>query len=112
MKTYRDALDWIDIKSKEYGGKNKFFSSEEYRQKYPEIERLHIESLLNISEKGKEAMKEVGAKEGQKVHYDFLGSFGYVSKQEGTIIFSKKGIPKVKLTSGNIVKWHKGFKPL
>jgi hypothetical protein len=100
MKTYEEALDWIDKRSKEYGGKNTFFSSCEYREKYPEIERLHKEAMGKHSEKAP----------GDKVFYDAVGSWGYVEAQEGTIYFDKKGIPRVKLASGKSVKWHKGFK--
>lgn len=112
MKTYREALEWIENKSKEYGSKNKFFTSQEYRDRYTEINKLYLESLINISNKGKEAMIEVGAKEGQRVYYDVIGSFGHVEQQEGIIKFDKKGIPRVKLTTGKTVKWHKGFKLL
>lgn len=112
MKTYAEAVEWIGKKAKEYGGRNKFFVSQEYRDKYSEIDKLYHESLLNISNKGKEAMAEVGAKEGQRVYYDVVGSFGHVEQQEGIIKFDKNGIPKVKLTTGKTVKWHKGFKTL
>jgi hypothetical protein len=112
MKTYQDALDWIALKSKEYGSKNEFLSSDEYRKAYPEVEKLRMEEILNISYKGKKAMEKVGAKEGQRVYYDVVGSWGYVEPQEGIIKFDKNGIPKVKLTSGKTVRWHKGFIPL
>ncbi len=111
MKTYFEAVEWIEKKSKEYGGKNIFFTSEEYRQKYPEIQKLYMEANLNISNKGKEVMAEVGAMEGQRVYYDIVGSFGHVETQNGIIKFDKKGIPIVKLRSGKTVRWHKGFKP-
>jgi len=112
MKTYQEALEWIENKSKEYGGKNRFFSSKEYRDKYTEIQDLYRKSLLDISLKGKSAMEEVGAKEGQRVYYDVVGFWGKIEKQTGTIKIDKKGIPKVKLDFGETVRWHKGFRPL
>jgi hypothetical protein len=112
MKTYQEALDWIAKKSKEYGGKNEFLSSDEYRKAYPEIEKLRIGVLLDISAKGKIAMDEVGAKVGQRVYYDVVGLWGVVEQQEGVIKIDKQGIPRVKLDSGKIVKWHKGFKQI
>lgn len=112
MKTYEEAVDWIEKRSKEYGGKNKFFASCEYREKSPEIERLHKEVMGKHSDKVQDAMCSVGARPGDRVFYDVVGSWGHVETQEGTIFFDKKGIPKVKLGSGKSVKWHKGFKPV
>jgi len=112
MRTYEEALDWIERRSKEYGGKNKFFASCEYREKYPEIERLHKKAMEAHQGKAQDAMCSVGARPGDKVYYDVVGSWGHVESQEGTILFDKKGVPKVKLTSGKSVGWHKGFKPI
>ena len=112
MKTYQEALEWINKKSKEYGGKNRFFTSQEYRDKYTEIQKLYIESLTNISLKGEAAMEEVGAKEGQRVYYDKVGFWGEVEHQEGIIKIDRNGMPKVKLDFGRTVRWHKGFRPL
>lgn len=111
MKTYIEVLEWIERRSKEYGGKNKFFSSCEYREKYPEIERLHKEAMSRHSDKAQDAMCSVGARPGQGVFYDVVGSWGHVEDQEGTIFIDKKGVPKVRLASGRSVRWHKGFKP-
>lgn len=112
MKTYAEALEWIAKKSKEYKSKNEFLSSDEYRKAYPEIEKLRMGVLLDISAKGKTAMDEVGAKVGQRVYYDVAGLWGAVEQQEGVIKMDKEGIPRVKLDSGKTVKWHKGFRPL
>lgn len=112
MKSYQEALEWIEYKSKEYGSKNKFYSSREYRDKYTEINRFYLESLLKISNKGKKAMSEVGAKEGQRVYYDIVGFWGEVEHQEGVLKIDRNGIPKVKLDFGRTVRWHKGFKPI
>lgn len=111
MKTYTEALEWIEKRSKDYGGKNKFFASCEYREKYPEIERLHKEAMGRHSDKAQDAMCSVGARPGDRVYYDAVGSWGYVEAQEGTIFMDKKGVRKVKLASGKSVRWHKGFKP-
>jgi hypothetical protein len=112
MKTYAEAVEWIENKAKEYGGKNKFFSSEEYRNKYTEINDLYIKSLIDVSKRGKEAMTEVGAKEGQRVYYDKVGFWGEVEHQEGILKFDRNGVPKVKLDFGRTIKWHRGFRRL
>lgn len=111
MKTYEEALEWIEERSREYGGKNKFFASCEYREKYPEIERLHKEAMGKHSGKAQNAMCSVDARPGDRVYYDVVGSWAHIKKQEGTIFIDKTGVPKVKLDSGKSVKWHKGFKP-
>jgi len=112
MKTYEEALEWIEERSREYGGKNKFFTSCEYREKYPEIESLHKEAMGKHSDNAQDAMCSVSARPGDTVFYDAVGSWGHVETQKGTLFIDKKGVPRVKLTSGKFVKWHKGFKPV
>lgn len=112
MKTYAEATEWIKKKSIEYGSRNAFFASDEYSAKYFEIDQLFIQEMLNIGKRGQTAMKEVGAKVGQKVYYDIPSPFGTVETQEGIIKVDKFGLPEVKLTTGKSVKWHKGFRPL
>ncbi len=111
MKTYEEALEWIDERLREYGGKNKFFASCEYREKYPEIERLHKEAMAKHSGKAQNAMCSVSARPGDTVFYNVVGSWGHVETQEGTLFIDKKGVPRVKLIFGKSVRWHKGFKP-
>lgn len=41
FKSMEEVQDWIRKKSKEYGSKNKFLSSKEYRDVYPEIKKLY-----------------------------------------------------------------------
>ena len=100
MKDYKDALEWMEKKAKEYGGKDKFFSSSEYRNAYPQIQKLHTASLKDFSNKAYKAMSEVNAKSGQRVSYDVVGLWGHVERQEGTIVLDKKGVPKVKVVTG------------
>lgn len=87
MKSYKEALEWIEKRSKEYGGKNQFFASCEYQEKYPEIEKLHKKAMEIYSNKTLTAMCSVGARPGDKVFYDVVGSFGHVEALEGTIYF-------------------------
>jgi hypothetical protein len=112
METYDEALQWIQERAKEYGGMNKFLSSCEYQQKYPEIEKLHKKAMDSYKSKAHDAMCSVNINAGDKVFYDVVGTWGHVEQQEGTVYIDTKGMPKVKLTSGKSVKWHKGFKPI
>jgi hypothetical protein len=104
MKSYFEAVEWIENKAKLYGGKNKFFSSKEYRDKYTEINGLYLESLMDISNREKEVTDEVGASEGQRVYYDKVRFLGEVEHQEGILKFDRNGVPKVKLDFGRTVK--------
>ena len=111
MNTYNEALAWIETKAKEYGSQNKFYASEEYKVKYPEIQHLHKKHIISIAEKGKAKMNSVNAIAGQKVYYDIVGAFA-VKTIEGIIVLNKQNIPKVKTNDGKTVNWHVGFKPI
>lgn len=118
LSSYKEAVDWIEKKSKEYGGKNKFLSSDEYKKMYPIIKNLHDIEKMKTASKAEKAMKEVGAKFGDRVRYDYVSPFMNVAEYTGTII-NKNGIPYVKLDKGqksmkgkSTVPWHKGWKKI
>jgi hypothetical protein len=113
-QSIEEANKWIEDKSKEYGNKNKFLASDEYRNAYNEINDLHKQSANKFTDVAAEAMREASAKFGDRVEYSMASPFGEVFEYEGTII-NRGGIPYVKLDrktrdGKNFVKWHKGFK--
>ena len=113
FKSYADSELWIEAKSKEYGGKNKFLASQEYRDAYPAIQALHRGRTQEFGQKASEAMREVGALYGDRVHYDAVSPFGQVEAFSG-IIVERKGLPYVKLDEPTSegrrsVHWHKGW---
>ncbi len=119
---YRSAIDWIDSKSKEYGGKNKFMASDEYKAAYPEIKRLHDEKKAEHDQGQKlksadaiAAMEESGVKVGDVVEYDAAGPGMTVETYRGKIAIGVGKRPIVKLeqpTSDgrNTALWHKGWR--
>jgi hypothetical protein len=60
--TYEDAVNWIEEKSKEYGGKNKFLSSEEYKNAYPTILELQKNEVSKYATEAQSALTESGLK--------------------------------------------------
>jgi hypothetical protein len=46
---------------------------------------------------------------GDKVEWHNVGAFFNVEILTGTLYLTKRGQPKVKLTDGRAVAWHKGF---
>lgn len=115
-QTVEEANQYIEEKSKEYGGKNKFLASDEYREAYPEIQKLHQEAKENFGSKAQEALREAGQKVGDQVEFSQANPFGQVFVFEGKI-FLKDGVPYVKLDKKtedgkSAVKWHKGFRKM
>lgn len=118
FKTYDQSRDWLEKKAKEYGSKNEFLASEEYKKAYPELVSLEKKKLTDISKRGAKAMKEVKVKEGDTVEYDAVSPFGIVESYCGKLII-KRGTPYVKLKEKALVagkgyrktvRWHKGFR--
>lgn len=116
--SYKDALDWIKIKSNEYGSKNAFLSSDEYRSVYPYLDNLYQNEKELYRKTAEDAMADVGIQFGDRVYYDYLGSFFDVDTYTG-IVINKNGIPYVKYDKGLVdmagrksSKWHKGWKKL
>lgn len=72
FKDYADSIDWVKRKSKEYGGRNKFLSSEEFKNAE---ERIH-ELYRATREKEKASYKiPKGFKVGMRVKRDITGMF-------------------------------------
>lgn len=113
-QSIEEVNKWMDDKTKEYGSKNKFLASEEYKNAYSEINNLHKQSKNKFTDNANEAMKEVGAKFGDRVEYSAASPFGEVFVYEGEII-NRNGVPYIKLAQKTMdgkssVRWHKGFK--
>ena len=118
FETYKDALDWVDKKSKEYGSKNVFYSSDEYKKIYPYIKKLYDIDKEQRRKKAEEIMKEVGINYGDKVEYTYISPYFTTENYTG-IVFEKNGIPYVKYDKGLVdIKnrkssmWHKGWKKI
>jgi len=116
FETYEEAQRWIEKKSKEYGGRNRFFSSEEYKKHYRQIQKLHAKESEPYKKRAMEAMSEAGVKPGDKVLYDVVSPYGFVCEAKGKIVM-RRGIPYVVLTKDSAstfgrksTKWHKGFR--
>lgn len=114
FESLEEANDWIDKKINEYGSKNKFLSSDEYKKAYPQIEKLHKQEKQDFNEAAKKAMKESGVDFGDRVEYSRANPFGEVFVYEG-VIENKNGLPKVKLDKKTMdgkryLNWHKGFR--
>jgi len=121
FKTYDEVTAWVAAKVKEYGGKNKFFSSPEYRQAHPVINKLYKEVKRKYDEKkqseGAAAMEAAGVSYGDRVRYQFVGPFLQIQTLTGKVI-RRKGVPYVRLnepvstTKGlrKEVRWHKEFR--
>jgi len=117
FRNYEEAMAWVKKKSREYGGKNKFLSSDEYREAYPVIKRLSdkakSEARKSLRGDAERAMKEVGVRFGDRVEWHQVGPFMTVDVFTGTVV-DKKGIPYVKLDrpvqGKRTVRWHKGFR--
>jgi len=116
FNTLDEANDWMDKKEKEYGNKNKFLASDEYKKVYPKIQELHKKAKGDYVKKGQEALGLADQKEGDEVEYSAADPFGNVTVYEGKIVM-KDNIPYVKLNQKTVdgkssVKWHKGFRKI
>lgn len=110
---YDHALEWVAEKTKEYGGKNKFMSSPEYKEAYQEIDELYREVKKETSAKRVKQMEDHGLKYGDQVRYSQLAlMFGGVVVLNGQLV-ERRGIPYVRLDQQTMgrreVRWHPGF---
>lgn len=112
LTNYSQALEWINTKAKEYGSKNAFFSSSEYKIAYPKIKKLQKQAQTDFSEYAKSELKKSGLKIGDKVRYGYVGLFFNATEYSGVLI-ERNSIPYVKLDETikgkKSIRWHKGF---
>lgn len=115
--SYKEAMEWIDKKSKDYTSKRAFQSTDIYKKIYPEIKRLYDIEKANSVKKVKKMMDDAEISFGDKVYWDYLNTLLMQFQFEG-IIVNRKGYPYVKLTKGSeyagrkMVKWHRGWNKL
>ena len=96
FETYDEACAWVDRKAKEYGGKNNFLSSDEYREAYPKIAALHAAGHRVYTARKQDDLAEAGLRSGDRVTSTTQGIFGPGDSISGTITM-RKGVPWVKL---------------
>ena len=92
--TYQDALDWIAIRSLEYGGKRPFYASVEYKTAQPDVDRAYKEYKKNRGGPigfSQSDMSKHGLRVGDKVFKNAVGSFMSQHKMTGKIYKSKNG---------------------
>lgn len=113
LKDPTEIPDWLDSKYKEYGSKNKFLSSDEYKSAYPELMKLYKKQTKNPDTVKLNNMTRLGLNVGDKVVYDYITPYMQVIPIYGEIIL-KNNEPFVKLkpndyTSKKYVPLHSGF---
>lgn len=54
FSSIEDVKNWIQTKSKEYGSKNKFYSSDEYKEAYPQIKKIYNKAKKKQRQQSKE----------------------------------------------------------
>lgn len=67
FNSYSEATSWINSKAKEYGSKNKFYASDEYREAYPEIVKAFKMKNASVADAITKRVIAAGYKEGDKV---------------------------------------------
>lgn len=91
-----DARSWIKQKSKEYGGRNEFLGSEEYKAAYPEVKRVFDEQKRKDKEEANKTLEVEIKKEGDgtfSIRY-IKNPHGYVASGYG--LYSSKAIYKTQ----------------
>ena len=117
LRTYDDALAWIDQKAQEYGDKKKLYASDEYKAAYPTIERLHSQEKEDLILKARQTVADAGLSSGDSIFYlspdKTFGLYGH-------LYFANTGMPRVKIhtehsllggevPSNKRMDWHEGW---
>ena len=116
LETITDVENLISEKAKQYGNRNAFLASEEYKKLYPQVEAIYLKAKNEYVGKATKAMEESGVKAGDRVSTLAQG-FAGGNSVEGIVIM-KDGVPYVKLDSPQMtsqgyrkqVQWNKGWK--
>lgn len=101
FSTYAEALDWIEQKTREYGGKGKFTSSQEYKEAWPEIDELYKREKKAKPSKATYTdadLEKAGLSYGDRVEMTFFGLMMTQAKATGVLV-KRGGKPQVKLDS-------------
>lgn len=98
INTAEDVDRLISVKSKQYGSKNKYLESDEYKKAYPVIKAIHDKDKTTYIEEGQRALEAEGLDHGDYVEYsgeDIIP--GQIEVAKGTLISTGKKAPYVKL---------------
>ena len=94
--SYQEALDWIEAKAKEHGGKRKFCSTPEYHAAAPAIHALY-----QAEKRGRPAaVKPDGLEVGDRVVVNAVGSFMMQFRFTGKVVL-RGGRYMVRLDDGD-----------
>lgn len=96
FSSYDQALEWVEGKVREYGGRNRFLSSDEYKRALPEIRRLYDEWHSGYSARKGSELAAAGLQPGDLVEYTAVSPFGFADTFTGQIVM-RKGVPWVKI---------------
>ena len=114
--TTDEREEWFDKKAEEYGSRNKFFASDEYKKIYPKLYEKQRQEGKEYKAKVDKALKEAGLEVTDNVtHVSPDGQ----TVAHGSLYRDNKGMPKVKIhteegpqgkvTVNKIKVWHKGW---
>lgn len=116
FQTYDEAQQWVESKAQEYGGKKKFAASDEYKNAYPEIDRLYQEERAESVKNADKAMRDAGVSIGDKVEYTPKNLWGAAQGPVTGKIVERGGTPYVQIDEGQPaasgkkrVRWHDGW---
>ena len=100
---YSEALDWVELKAKNFKSLNEFYTSEEYKSAYPLIRKMYEVEQSNFVKKAKTELKKAKLKISDKVMYDFVSPFFNVTQYTGTIVKKWHPLCKVRCRTKNNV---------
>lgn len=116
FKHYGEAQVWMREQVRIHG--SAFYSSDEYKDAYATIQRLHKEATTAIAQLAQKELSAAGVKVGDRVLYDYVSAFGTVTTYTGKIVM-KGTVPYVNFDKGQktragkkSVRWHKGFQKI
>lgn len=96
LETIEDIKSLILAKTKEYGSKNEYLSSEEYKAIYPQIEAIYNKQKSNTNEAKMKDLEKAGLKVGDKVKTVITQGFGAGTSVTGKIVLMQ-GYPYVDM---------------
>ncbi|MDY0386673.1 MAG: LPD38 domain-containing protein [Methanolobus sp.] len=114
MEMDDDTLtEYIKSKENEYGGKNKWLISDEYKGIYPALKKRYDSKTEELQKLAAKKLDESGLKIGDNVQYAVTSGLGLGQVITGTLV-NRKGFPYVKtevpVNGGKkSVMWNKGW---
>lgn len=110
FQTYEEAREWLNTRSKAYGGNMRFRSTPEYHAVAAHMQALYNERNKSDQSKKQDQLEKAGLKVGDRVVHHSMGAFLTVVEMKGTIVM-RKGIPYVKVEENpfdprTFIRWH------